>query len=56
MKLAARVLKAIHAQDSRRADREKAKAVEEELHFIKLKRVAKNVEGGIEGDILLRFY
>ena len=42
------MLKAIHAQESKRATREKAKAVVEELHSMKLKEAAKKVEDGIE--------
>ena len=38
----------IHAQESKRAAREKAKAVVEELRSMKLKEVAKKVEDGIE--------
>lgn len=40
--------KAIHAQESKKVDREKAKAVAEELKAIKLKEVAKKVEDCIE--------
>ena len=43
------MLKTIHAQESKRAAREKAKAVvEEELRAMKLKEAAKKVEDGIE--------
>ena len=42
------MLKAIHAQESKRAAREKAKAVVEELYSMKLKEAAKKVEDGIE--------
>ena len=42
------MLKAIHAQESKRAAREKAKAVVEELRSMKLKEAAKKVEDGIE--------
>ena len=38
VKLIAKMLKAIHAQESKKAAREKAKAVVEELHSMKLKR------------------
>ena len=48
MKLVAKMLKAIHAQESKKAAREKAKAVVEELHSMKLKEAAKKVEDGIE--------
>ena len=39
---------AIHAQESKKAAREKAKAVVEELRSMKLKESAKKVEDGIE--------
>ncbi len=39
---------AIHAQESKKAAREKAKAVVEELRSMKLKEAAKKVEDGIE--------
>lgn len=42
------ILKAIHAQESKKAAREKAKAVVKELHSMKLKEAAKKVEDGIE--------
>ena len=42
------MLKAIHAQESKKAAREKAKAVVEELRSMKLKEAAKKVEDGIE--------
>ena len=42
------MLKAIHAQERKRAAREKAKAVVEELRSMKLKEAAKKVEDGIE--------
>lgn len=48
MKLVAKMLKAIHAQESKKAAREKAKAVVEELRSMKLKEAAKKVENGIE--------
>ena len=48
VKLVANMLKAIHAQESKRAAREKAKAVVEELRSMKLKEAAKKVEDGIE--------
>ena len=47
-KLVAKMLKAIHAQESKKAAREKAKAVVEELRSMKLKEAAKKVEDGIE--------
>ena len=48
VKLVAKMLKAIHAQESKKAAREKAKAVVEELRSMKLKETAKKVEDGIE--------
>ncbi len=48
IKLVAKILKAIHAQESKKADREKAKAVVEELRSMKLKEAAKKVEDSIE--------
>ena len=48
VKLVAKMLKAIHAQESKKAAREKAKAVVEELRSMKLKEAAKKVENGIE--------
>ena len=47
-KLVAKMLKAIHAQESKKAAREKAVAVAEELRSMKLKEAAKKVEDGIE--------
>lgn len=44
----AKMLKAIHAQESRKAAREKARAVIAELREMKLKEAAKKVEDGIE--------
>ena len=44
----AKMLKAIHAQESKKAAREKAKAVVEELCSMKLKEAAKKMENGIE--------
>ena len=49
MKLVAKMVKAIHAQESKKAAREKVKAVVEELRSLKLKEAAKKVEDGIEG-------
>ena len=40
VKLVAKMLKAIHAQERKKAAREKAKAVVEELRFMKLKEAA----------------
>ena len=48
MKTAAQMLKAIHAQESKKAAREKARAVAEELKAMKLKEAAKKIEDGIE--------
>lgn len=48
VKLAAKMLKAIHAQENKRAAREKAQAVIAELREMKLKEAAKKVEGGVE--------
>ena len=48
VKIVAKMLKAIHAQESKKASREKAKAVVEELRSMKLKEAAKKVEDGIE--------
>lgn len=42
------MLKAIHAQESKKAAREKAKAVVVQLREMKLKEAAKKVEDGIE--------
>ena len=47
-KLVAKMLKAIHAQESKRATREKARAVADELSTMKLKEAAKKIEDGIE--------
>ena len=48
VKIVAKMLKAIHAQESKKASREKAKAVVAELHAMKLKEAAKKVEDGID--------
>ena len=48
VKIVAKMLKAIHAQESKKAARQKAKAVVEELRAMKLKEAAKKVEDGIE--------
>ena len=48
MKLVAKMLKAIHAQESKKAAREKARLVVQELRDLKLKEAAKKVAGGIE--------
>ena len=47
-KLVAKMLKAIHAQESKKAARDKARAVVEELRSMKLNEAAKKVENGIE--------
>ena len=46
VKLVAKMLKAIHAQESKKAAREKAKAVVEELRSMKLKETAKGIKYG----------
>ena len=48
VKIVAKMLKAIHAQESKKASREKAKTVVAELRAMKLKEAAKKVEDGIE--------
>ena len=48
VKIVAKMLKAIHAQESKKASREKAKAVVAELRAMKLKEAARKVEDGIE--------
>ena len=48
VKIVVKMLKAIHAQESKKASREKAKAVVDELRAMKLKEAAKKVEDGIE--------
>ena len=48
VKIVVKMLKAIHAQESKNASREKAKAVVAELEAMKLKEAAKKVEDGIE--------
>ena len=48
VKLVAKMLKAIHAQESKKAAREKAKAVVYELRSMKLREAAKKVEDGID--------
>ena len=48
VKTVAKMLKAIHAQESKRSAREKAKAVVAELQVMKLKEAAKKVEDSIE--------
>lgn len=48
VKLVINTLKAIHAQENKKAAREKAWVVVEKLHSTKLKEVAKKGENGIE--------
>ena len=48
IKTVAQMLKAIHAQESKKAAREKARMVMGELKTMKLKEAAKKIEGGIE--------
>ncbi len=48
VKLVAKMLKAIHAQESKKAARAKASLVVEELRAMKLPEAAKKVEDGIE--------
>ena len=48
VKNVAKMLKAIHAQESKKAPREKASAVVSELKAMKLPEAAKKVEAGIE--------
>lgn len=48
VKQVAKMLNAIHAQESKKASREKAKVIIEELKAMKLKEAAKKVENGIE--------
>lgn len=48
VKLVAKMLKAIHAQESKLASLEKAKAVVEALREMKLKEAAKKIEDGVE--------
>ena len=48
VKQVAKMLKAIHAQESKKASREKAKAIVAELKAMKLPEAAKKVEEGIE--------
>ena len=48
VKLVAKMLKAIHAQENKRAAQEKAKTVVEQLRSMKLKEAAKKVEAALE--------
>lgn len=47
-KPAAKMLKAIHAQESKKAARENARTVAEDLRSMKLKEAARKAEDGIE--------
>lgn len=47
-KIVAKMLKAIHAQENKKAAREKAKTVVADLKAMKLKEAARKVENGIE--------
>lgn len=53
MKTVALMLKAIHAQESKDAAREKALQVSEKLRSMKLAKAAKKVEDGIEETLSL---
>ncbi len=48
VKLVSKMLKAIHAQESKKASREKAKVVVTERRAMKLKEAAKKVEDSVE--------
>ena len=48
VKLVAKMLKAIHAQESKKAAREKVKAVIAELKTLKLRDAARKIEDGVE--------
>jgi transposase-like protein len=48
MKEVARMLKAIHAQESKQSAREKAISVSEALRKMRLDKAAKTIESGIE--------
>ena len=48
VKLVAKMLKAIHAQESKKAAREKVKAVIAELKAMKLRDAARKIEDGVE--------
>ena len=52
VKLVAKMLKAIHAQESKKAALEKVKAVVEELRSMKLKEAAKKGEDSIEETLI----
>jgi transposase-like protein len=55
IKVVAKMLKAIHAQESKAAFREKAKAVVQSLQEMKLDKAAKKVEDSIEETLICRF-
>lgn len=48
VKLVPKMLKAIHAQENKKASRDKAKAVVEDLRAMKMKEAAKKVEDSVE--------
>ena len=48
VKLVAKTLKAIHAQESKKASREKAEPVIAQLREMKLKEAARKVQDGVE--------
>jgi len=48
MKQVAKMLKAIHGQESKKAAREKAKIIAEELRRMKLPEAARKLEAGVE--------
>ena len=52
VKLIAKKLKAIHAQENMKAAREKAKAMVAQLQAMMLKETAKKVEDGIEETLI----
>jgi putative transposase len=54
VKLVAKMLKAIHTQESKKAAREKAKAVIAELRAMKLPQAAKKIEDSIEETLLIQ--
>lgn len=54
VKLVAKILKANHAQESKKAAREKAKAVVKELRSMKLKEAAEKAEDSLEETLTYR--
>ncbi len=52
VKIVAKMLKAIHAQESKKTSRDKAKAMVAELRAMKRKEAAKKVEDGIEETLI----